>query len=205
MAGALLILAMALALSVSVSFASMVGGYILLTTAYSWTLKQYVLIDVLMLALLYTFRVLAGSVATDVNVTFWLLAFSIFTFFGLALVKRCAELLSLQQEGKQNSQGRDYQTGDMIVLWPLGIGASLCSVVIFGLYIASPGAAVQYNNTNALWLVGIGLLYWNARIWIKTARGEMHDDPVVFAVRDFGSRMTLLAMVALTISAHFLG
>jgi 4-hydroxybenzoate polyprenyltransferase/phosphoserine phosphatase len=152
MAGALLILAMALALSVSVSFASMVGGYILLTTAYSWTLKQYVLIDVLMLALLYTFRVLAGSVATDVNVTFWLLAFSIFTFFGLALVKRCAELLSLQQEGKQNSQGRDYQTGDMIVLWPLGIGASLCSVVIFGLYIASPGAAVQYNNTNALWL-----------------------------------------------------
>ena len=28
------------------------------------------------------------------------------------------------------------------------------------------------------------LLFWISRIWVKTHRGEMHDDPVVFAARD---------------------
>lgn len=203
MATALLLTALVLAASISPGFAYMVIGYIGLTTAYSWALKQYVLIDVVMLALLYSFRILAGAEATSINVTPWLLAFSVFTFFGLALVKRCAELKLLQSSGRLGAHGRDYQVADLAVLWPLGIGASLCSIVIFGLYIGSPSAATMYSNTNVLWAVGIGLIYWNARIWIKTARGEMHDDPIVFAIRDFGSRMTLLAMLSLILLAHF--
>lgn len=204
MGTALIFTALILAASVSTGFAYMVIGYIFLTTAYSWALKQYVLIDVVMLALLYSFRILAGAEATNISITPWLLAFSVFTFFGLALVKRCAELKLLQSNGGVGAHGRDYQVGDLVVLWPLGIGASLCSIVIFGLYIGTPGAASMYSNTNVLWVVGIGLLYWNARIWIKTARGEMHDDPIVFAIRDFGSRMTLLAMLSLVLLTHFL-
>jgi 4-hydroxybenzoate polyprenyltransferase len=205
MACILLVLALILALSASLAFTGMLVGYLLLTTSYSWALKRYVLIDVLMLAILYTFRVLAGSVVTEISVTPWLLAFSIFTFFSLALVKRCAELVLLQASGKHGTHGRDYRVGDLVVLWPLGIGASLCSTVVFGLYIGSPGIESRYRNTEVLWLVGIGLIYWIARLWIKTARGEMHDDPIVFAIKDFGSRVTLLTMIALTIFAHFLG
>ena len=204
-AGLLLASSLALALVLSVKFAGMVLGYICLTTAYSVALKHYVLIDVLMLALLYTFRVLAGAVATGIVVTPWLLAFSVFTFFSLALVKRCAELVSLRESGGKSAHGRDYQVSDLVVLWPMGIGASLCSVVVFGLYIGSPGATTLYGNTDTLWLVGIGLIYWIARLWIKTARGEMHDDPIVFAVRDFGSRVTVLTMLAVTAIAHFIG
>jgi len=205
LAAALLMLAaLGLAWVTAPPFAAMLLGYIVLTTAYSWSLKHYVLIDVLMLALLYTYRVLAGSVATDITVTPWLLAFSVFTFLSLALVKRCAELVSLQKSGKQGASGRDYQIGDLVVLWPLGIGASLCSVLVFGLYIGTPGAESHYGNAEVLWLVGVGLLYWFARLWIKTARGEMHDDPIVFALRDFGSRISILAIVALTVTAHFL-
>ena len=205
MAGSLLVIALCLAMWMSYAFAWMIFGYVVLTTAYSWIFKRYVLIDVLMLAMLYTFRVLAGAVATGITVTPWLLAFSIFTFFSLALVKRCAELVSLQSSGRQHSNGRDYRVSDLVVLWPLGISASLCSVVIFGLFIGSPGAALRYANVDILWLVGVGLIYWIARLWIKTSRGEMHDDPIVFAARDFGSRLTLLAMLALTVFAHFLG
>lgn len=199
----LISIALITAFLVSFAFAGMVMAYIVLTTMYSWALKSYVLIDVLMLALLYTFRVLAGSVATQINITQWLLAFSIFMFFGLALVKRCAELKSLQLAQKNFTEGRDYQVQDLVVLWPLGIGASMCSVVVFGLYIGTPNATSAYSHADLLWLVGIGLLYWNARLWIKTARGEMHDDPIVFAVRDFGSRLTLSAMVGLIIAARF--
>ncbi len=134
----------------SAFFGWTVLGYIFLTTAYSWALKKYVLIDVIMLAILYTFRVLAGSVATGIQVTEWLLAFCIFTFLSLALVKRCAELVSLKQSSKIDTHGRDYQIGDLVVLWPLGIGASLCSIVVFGLYIGTPAAIAKYGNTKIL-------------------------------------------------------
>lgn len=204
-AALLLVVALLLASVVGRSLVVMLLGYVVLTTAYSWSLKHYVLLDVLMLALLYTYRVLAGSVVTSLGVTPWLLSFSVFMFFSLALVKRCAELVLLQQTGRKGAHGRDYQVGDLVVLWPLGIGASLCSVVVFGLFVGSPETLARYANADLLWLVGIGLLYWNARLWIKTARGEMHDDPLVFALRDYGSRVTVLAMVAVTVLARFVG
>lgn len=204
-AGILLLSAVVLGCLVSYAFVGMVVGYIALTTLYSWTLKHYVLIDVLMLAVLYTFRVLAGSVATEIPITQWLLAFSVFMFFGLALIKRCAELKSLQMANKNNTEGRDYRVQDLAVLWPLGIAASLCSVVVFGLYIGAPKTTSAYVNADLLWLVGIGLLYWNARLWIKTGRGEMHDDPIVFAASDFGSQITLLTILGVTLVARFLG
>lgn len=204
-AGSLLLAgAWTLAWRVSPAFAGMLAGYVFLTVLYSWTLKQYVLIDVLMLALLYTLRVLAGAVAIAVPVSPWLLAFSVFLFLSLALVKRCAELVSLQHQGKRGSHGRDYQVSDLVVLWPLGIGASLCSVVVFGLFIGSPATQARYGNTDALWLVGIGLIYWVARLWIKTARGEMHDDPIVFALYDFGSRVAIVCMLATLVAARYL-
>lgn len=203
-ANLLLVTAFTIAMAVSPAFAGMLAGYTVLTVLYSWVLKQYVLVDVIMLALLYTLRVLAGAVAISVPISPWLLAFSVFTFFSLALVKRCAELVTLQHQGKRGSHGRDYQVSDLVVLWPLGIGASLCSVVVFGLFIGTPATQARYGNTDALWLVGIGLIYWFARLWIKTARGEMHDDPIVFALYDFGSRVAILCMLVTTVAARYL-
>lgn len=202
-AGVLLVLAFGLAITLSPAMALVLLAYVVLTTFYSLVLKHYVIIDVLMLALLYTVRVMAGSVATGIVVSSWLLAFSVFTFFGLALIKRCAELVSMGRSGKSGAKGRDYQVGDLVVLWPLGVAASLCAVVVFGLYIGSAEAESQYRNTAPLWLAGVGLLYWVARLWVKTARGEMHDDPIVFAIRDFGSRVTIALMLVLVVLGHF--
>jgi 4-hydroxybenzoate polyprenyltransferase/phosphoserine phosphatase len=201
-AAALLLVALSLAAYVSGPFAAMLAGYVVLTTAYSWMLKSYVLMDVLVLALLYTYRVLAGAVVIEVRVTPWLLAFSVFTFLSLALVKRCAELVALAQAGKSETQGRDYRVSDLVVLWPLGVGASLCSVVVFGLFLATPQAATSYGEGSLLWLVGVGLIYWMARMWIKTSRGEMHDDPIVFALKDRGSRVAVVFMALLPVLVH---
>lgn len=185
-------------------FAAMLLGYVVLTTSYSWVLKAYVLMDVLVLALLYTYRVLAGAVAIGLVMSPWLLAFSVFTFLSLALVKRCAELVGLRDEGKLQVTGRDYRVSDLSVLWPLGVGASLCAAVVFGLFIGSPEARQAYGDTSTLWLVGVGLIYWMARMWIKTSRGEMHDDPIVFAIRDRGSRVAVAAMCAVPLLSHLL-
>ena len=202
-AGALHAAGLGLAACVSVPCLLMLLGYVGLTTAYSWALKRFVLVDVLCLAMLYMWRVLAGAIAASVVVSPWLLAFSVFIFASLALVKRCAELVSLQQDGAQSSTGRNYGVGDLVVLWPLGVCLAVCSVVVFGLYVGSLGATSLYANSQILWLVGLCLLYWIGRLWIKTARGEMHDDPLVFAMSDAASRVTLSAMVVLTVIAHF--
>jgi 4-hydroxybenzoate polyprenyltransferase/phosphoserine phosphatase len=200
----LLLVAALVAAGVSMAFLGILLVYLVATTSYSWGLKRYVLIDVVMLALLYTLRVLAGAIAIQVQVTPWLLAFCVFTFFSLALVKRCSELVSFQQAGKRSASGRDYHVTDLVVLWPLGVGAGLCAVVVFGLFVAAVTDSGRYSHANLLWGVGVGLIYWMSRIWIKTARGEMHDDPIVFTIRDFGTRTLLLAMTVTTLAAYFL-
>ncbi|MCQ8182737.1 UbiA family prenyltransferase [Methylomonas sp. SURF-1] len=203
-AAAFLSLGLLLAFKVSLAFMSILVVYLIVTTSYTWCLKTYVLIDVLVLSLLYSLRIFAGSVAADVLVSFWLLAFSVFIFFSLALVKRCSELLILEQQGRSRTNGRDYQVSDLVVLWPLGVGSALSSVVVFGLFICANETQARYATPNGLWLVAVGITYWLSRLWIKTSRGEMDDDPLVFAVRDFGSRVTIAAMIAATLAARFL-
>ena len=178
--------------------------YLVLTSAYSWTLKRQVLIDVLMLSVLYTLRILAGSVAVGIVTSAWLLAFSVFMFLSLALVKRCAELVSLDHSGVSSTRGRDYRVSDLVVLWPLGVGSALSAVVVFGLFISAAETQARYSAPQLLWLVAVGLVYWLARLWIKTSRGEMDDDPVIYAIKDRGSRVAIFAMIVTTLMAHFL-
>lgn len=199
----LLVLALLIANAVGAKLLFSLVLYIILTSAYSWVLKTYVLIDVFTLSLLYTLRIMAGSAAIEVATSSWLLAFSAFLFFSLAIVKRCSELVTVGQSGLLVAQGRDYRASDLVVLWPLGIASSLSAIVVFGLYISAADTQSRYASPELLWLVGAGLLYWMSRMWIKTARSEMHDDPIVFALRDFGSRVTVVCMIAVTLAAYF--
>ncbi len=203
-AALLLVIALALAFAVSSEFAGMFVLYLILTTAYSWSLKSVVLLDVVALSLLYTHRIVAGAVAAEIQVSRWLLAFSVFAFLSLALVKRCSELVFLRQNGKPVSAGRDYRVSDLEVLWPFGIGASLAAVVVFGLFINAPETAARYTIPHLLWFVQIGLIYLFGRLWIATVRGAMHDDPIVHILENRGSLGMLCVMVALVLAAHFL-
>lgn len=190
-----------LALGLPGGFALALGVYLVATTAYSLWLKSHALVDVISLSVLYTLRILAGAAAIGVQVSPWLLAFSVFLFFSLAVVKRCAELEGLERAGQPRAPGRGYRVSDLRVLWPLGVSASVGAVVVFGLYINTPETRLRFASPDLLWLVGIGLLYALARLWVKTSRGEMHDDPVVFALRDRGVRVTVLCMVLVTLVA----
>ena len=198
-----LALAFALAATLPTGFLLMLVLYLVLTSIYSWVLKEYVLLDVLMLSILYTLRILAGSVAIGVAVSSWLMAFSVFIFLSLALVKRCAELVSHEHNGVTAARGRDYRVTDLVVLWPLGVGAALSSVVVFGLFISAPDTQSRYATPQLLWLVAIGLIYWLARLWIKTSRSEMHDDPIIYAIKDRGSRVAIMLMMVVMLVAQF--
>ncbi|MCC8397498.1 UbiA family prenyltransferase [Paraburkholderia sp. MMS20-SJTR3] len=198
----LLAVSLVLAFATSSAFGAMLVLYLIATTAYSLVLKTRVIVDVIMLSLLYTLRILAGSVAVNISISHWLLAFSVFAFLSLALVKRCAELMSLRTIYEGAMVGRDYRVADLEVLWPLGIGSSLAAVIVFGLFINAPETALRYATPSLLWFAAIGLISLFARLWITTVRGEMHDDPIVHLIEDRGSLLVILLMVATMMAAH---
>jgi 4-hydroxybenzoate polyprenyltransferase len=139
------------------------------------------------LAGLYTLRIIAGAAAVSVPLSFWLLLFSVFLFLSLALVKRYAELDALQRRRQLQAAGRGYRVEDLPMLEGLGIAAGYSSVLVLALYINSPAIVSLYHRPQAIWPLCALMLYWISRIWMKTHRGRMQDDPVVFALRDWVS------------------
>lgn len=188
----LFVAAACLAFSVSVLFALTVAIYFSMTLAYSLRLKRQVIVDVMLLAALYTIRVLAGAVATLVIPSFWLLAFSMFLFLSLAMVKRYSEMLVTLSEDKHQAAGRGYSVNDLPVLLSLGVSTGVAAIVVLALYINDPVTARLYPMTYGLWPIPPLMLYWISRVWMKAHRGQMHDDPVVFAMRDWQSIVTVV-------------
>lgn len=182
-------------------FLLLLGGYYILTTAYSLALKGMIFIDAFALAGLYTLRIIAGAAAAGVPLSFWLLLFSVFLFLSLAIVKRYAELDTLRRRGRLQAAGRDYDVSDLPLLESVGISAGYISVLVLALYVNSPATLPLYGRPEALWPLCALLLYWITRIWMKTHRGKMHEDPVVFAMRDRVSLATgLLAALIVALA-----
>ena len=158
--------------------------YFLITNIYTLFFKCVPILDVMILAGLYTLRVIAGGLAADVPTSFWLLVFSGFVFFSLAIVKRVSELLGIETPDEKAVVCRGYWTGDIPVLTSLGTSSALMAVLVLALYINSPDVIQLYSSPRYLWLLCPIIALWLGRVWLITGRGQMHDDPVIFALRD---------------------
>ena len=184
------------------AFALWLGIYIVATTAYTLFLKRVVVVDVLLLSGLYTLRLLAGGAAAGTEISQWLAAFSSFLFLSLAMVKRFSELENLRERGATHAHGRGYLVADLAQIRSFGTASAYAAVVVFMLYIARPDVTVLYRHAPRLWLIVPLLLYWLNRVWLLASRGELDDDPVVFAMQDrvslaVGAGVVVLAFFAL--------
>lgn len=175
-------------------FLVVLGLYLFLTSAYSVVLKRRAVVDVFALAALYTLRIIAGAAATGLALSFWILSFSLFLFLSLALAKRYVELAGAANEGKDLAD-RGYLTADLPYVLCSGIAAAQVSVLVLSLYLNDRDILVRYPHPHYLWVLVPMLLFWVSRVWFKAVRGILHDDPVVFAARDWLSR--IIAVVAL--------
>ncbi len=163
--------------------------YLGATLSYSLYLKRVALVDVILLAGLYTVRLLAGAAATTVTITPWLAAFSLFLFLSLAMVKRFSELQNTRERGQAPANGRGYLLEDLEQLRSFGTACAYAAVVVFSFYIGDQGAAHLYRHPLRLWLITPLMIYWLSRVWLLAARGELNEDPVIFAMTD---RVSLL-------------
>jgi len=174
--------------------------YYVLTMAYSTVLKRAAIVDVLTLAALYTMRLIAGAAAISVDLSFWLLAFSMFIFLSLALIKRYSELLMQVSRGQDFIAGRAYRPVDLETLSQMGATSGYLAVMVLALYIESDAVNANYSHPEALWLLCPMMLYWISRLWLITRRGQMHDDPVVFTITDRRTYTLAAAAVAVLVA-----
>ncbi|MGN0933161.1 UbiA family prenyltransferase [Falsigemmobacter intermedius] len=175
--------------------------YLVLTTLYSLSLKRRMMVDVIGLAALYTLRIVAGSAATGIVLSPWLLVFSMFLFFALATIKRQAELEDLALRGKTSTEGRNLMTGDLPVYQAMSIAAAQAAVLVFALYSQDDQVQQQFAHPDLLLLICVILMLWIGRMQLMTRRGFMTDDPIVFTLRDRVGLICGLLMLAIFLVA----
>jgi len=183
------------------SFLGWLALYTTVTLSYSLYLKRKLLLDVFVLSGLYTVRIMAGSAATGIPMSPWLAGFGVFFFLSLAFVKRFSELEGLRERGASVSNGRGYFVSDLEQLRALGTGAMYAAVVVLSIYINNPETNFLYAHPVRLWVVVPVLLLWLSQVWMLASRGEMHDDPVVFAITDKRSLLLGMLMAAVILWA----
>ena len=204
MAAGLLAVGAFIAVMLGWQFALIMVVYYSLSTAYSLSLKRLVVIDICVLACLYTLRIIAGGAATGTLISMWLLAFSIFFFLSLAAVKRQAELVDSAQRGKLNANGRGYQVADLPIITIIALCSGYVSVLVMALYVNSPIVRELYGYPRALGGICGIILYWVTYMVMITHRGAMHDDPVIFALKDRTSQVCAALIVVFAVAGAVL-
>jgi 4-hydroxybenzoate polyprenyltransferase len=205
LAAAAILAATGTAFAIASDTLGVIAIYALMSTAYSLTLKEKPLVDVFLLGALYTIRLFGGGVATGHALSLWLLAFSAFLFLGLALLKRVAELGLTRQVNAVPSGRRGYMTADIPVLQAFGCAASFASSLVLALFVQREVTATQYASPGLLWGIVPIMLFWQCRLWLSTARGYMHDDPIVYSAHDWvswivGGSVMLVLLLAYSIT-----
>lgn len=205
----LMVVGLGIAFTVNLAFVSVLLAYLFLTVFYSFKLKKMQTVDVIVLASLFTIRVIAGGVAADVGLTFWLLSFSMFLFLSLAIVKRVSELINTAKQNALEGDdkqiiGRGYYPSDLQILQSLGGSAGYLAVLVMAFYINSEDVVRLYRYPQVLWLICPVIGYWIMRIWMLTARGQMNEDPISFAITDKNSWYAGAALIGILMTAGLL-
>jgi len=185
-----------LSLNLNYSFTLLLIIYFLITTFYSLLLKRLAILDIFTLAILYTIRIVGGGIATDVSISFWLLAFSMFIFLSLAAIKRQAEIIDLIKRNEKKAIGRGYFIEDLPIINMISICSGFISVLVVCLYVNSPKVLILYDSPWILWCACWVLLYWIININFLTNRGEMNDDPIIFAIKN---KTSLICMISFSL------
>ncbi len=194
----LLAISLFLAQETEPAFFNILLAYAALTSLYSTFLKKIAVLDVVVLASFYALRLFAGSLAVSVPISQWLIAFSMFIFLSLAFAKRFSELYALKSRKEEKAKGRGYVASDLEQVSQLGSSSGYISALVLALYISSEEVKKLYSHPELLWLICPILLYWIGRIWILAHRGQLHEDPIVFALKDKPSY--LVGITALLVS-----
>lgn len=175
--------------------------YFVVSLAYSFYFKKIVLLDIIVLATLYSFRIVAGSIALEIQLSFWLIIFSMFFFLSLGCIKRLSEIVNYKDSPQKKLQGRGYLISDKNLVSQISLVSGFISALVILLYIRSDEIKILYINIYYLYFISLIIIYWISRINLKALRGDVHFDPILFAIQDKGSIVCLVLILCLILLA----
>ena len=190
-----------IAWSVGARFTVIIAIYAVVTTVYTRLAKKIALLDVMLLAGLWVLRLVAGAAAIQVQLSMWLLSFGAFLFLSLSLIKRAAELEAYHGPAERLLPGRGYARRDLPAILGFGTATATVSVLVLALFVDSTAAQHEYPHHERLWLLCLPMWFWLARLWLVTARGEMHHDPIEYSVKDRACWFSLGLLIVVWMSA----
>ncbi len=184
-------------IDINKNFLILIISYFAISNLYTFVFKKYVIIDLLILASLYTIRIIGGGFITDISVSIWLLSFSIFFFLSLAAIKRQIEIINFKKIKKGKITGRGYIVSDQKIINMIAISAGYISILVLVLYINSPQVISLYSSPNILWGMSLIMLFWISRIMLMSSRKKIEDDPIVYAIKDRISYICLFLILCI--------
>ena len=179
------------------NFFILIVSYFIISNLYTFFLKKYVIVDLLILSSLYTIRIIGGGFITGISVSIWLLSFSIFFFLSLAAIKRQVEIINFKKNKKVKIAGRGYIVSDQKIINMISICSGYISILVLVLYINSPQVISLYSSPDILWGVCLIMLFWISRIMLMSSRKKIEDDPIVYAIKDKISYICLLFILCI--------
>jgi len=193
----LCLLGFTLSFFISINFLFLVLSYWILSLLYSFIFKKKIIIDIFILGILYTLRIIGGSFATEIQMSLWLFTFSIFLFISLAAVKRLSELLNLKERNIFNIEGRGYDLKDLPIVRIIAVFFGFISLLVVGFYINSPDIIDLYSKPWTLFGMFMTLVFWLIRIIFLSSKGKINGDPIIYALKDNISRFCFLVILSL--------
>ena len=190
--------------NLNINFYILIFIYFVFSNLYTFHLKKIIIIDIITLGMLYSFRVIGGGLVLDISLSIWLISFSFFFFFSMASLKRLMEIIDGSKNINFQIPGRGYLKKDQYFISTISSSSGMLSVLILILYINSDDVQNLYSNSNILWGVCIVLVYWISRINILTTRHQIKIDPIFFALKDKMSYLCLLTIITLIIISKFI-
>ena len=200
----LFVISLSTALLINITFTFLILFYFCISFSYSYIFKRFSIIDLCILASLYTLRIVAGSEAVSIDISFWLVVFSVFIFLSLSSVKRQAELVNLKKIKILKIYGRDYMIDDLLLITTISISSGLISILVLILYINDPSVIDLYSKPQAFWVICFILLFWLLRMIFIAHRGKINDDPVTFAAKDKTSQICFVIVLFLFLMSKIL-
>lgn len=175
------------------AFALALAAYAVVSVAYSFALKHYVIMDVLAIAAGFVLRAVAGALAIGVEMSSWLLVCTTLLALFLGFSKRRSELLLLKEDAGHHRQVLDEYNPHFLDMM-IGI-VTAATVTCYTLYTISPETSQRFH-TRWLLLTLPFVLYGIFRYLYLVYHKQRGGDPTETALTDAATVVNLLLWIA---------
>lgn len=175
--------------------------YLIINILYSFRLKSYAIIDVMLIAFGFVLRVMAGSIAIGVITSHWLLLCTFFIALLFAFGKRKIEMHELGQGDRNNHRKSILEYTDGFIDQMLALSAGI-SVVFYSLYTIDLETVQRFGSDNLIYTTPVAV-FGAFRYFHLLYNKKTGGDPVKIFMKDRQIVGAIIIWILMVISIYY--